>query len=165
MLVSFFFIYITVLYKLHCVYTVLCVTSLFVITFIYRRGAFLFQHVYHKRNNSHDIQSPNLISQNSAWRTTEATPAGKIRCKSIYRTDRALKIDLHFPYQLYHGYKEYIVDESDALLHHYRADPMETFRKHPEKFTYIWDDYMKMYGDELKQNYEKIINQLEKSIN
>ena len=106
-------------------------------------GAFLFQHAYFRRNVT--TEHPPLVTQSSFWRTDQVTPPGKIRCKSMYEADKAISIDLHFPYLLVPGAKELILDPKDGMLHHYRPYPMETFAKHPERYTFIEDRYMETY--------------------
>lgn len=123
-----------------------------------RFGAFLFQHAYFRRNNTGE--SPYLITQQSLWRTDEVTPPGKIRCKSMYKSSKTIKIDLHFPYELVQGAEEYILPPEEGILHHYRQDPMETFRKNPEKFTFIEDSYMHKYRDQLQNRVRDVIKSI-----
>ena len=125
------------------------------------RGIFMFQHAYHKRNKTEGLPEPVLITQTSLWRTDKVIPEGKIRCKSLYRTERALKLDLHFAYQMHPGVKEYMVPETEAMLHHYRVEPMETFKKYPERYNYMFDEFMYKYGDELKRRYLKTLHDFE----
>ena len=113
-------------------------------------GAYLFQHYYHRRNLTEQAKYElPLISQTSFWRTDVVTPPGKIRCKSMYRAEQAVSIDLHFPYLLVEGAKEYILDPEEGALHHYRAYPMESFMKHPQNYRYVEDRHMEMYKEEL----------------
>ncbi|ELT87907.1 hypothetical protein CAPTEDRAFT_217302 [Capitella teleta] len=119
------------------------------------RGAYLFQHAYFRRNHT-SSEDPYLITQQSLWRTSEVTPPGKIRCKSMYKASKAIKIDLHFPYELIAGSEEYILPPAEGMLHHYRQEPMETFRKHPERFTFIEDEFMKKHEHALKERVNKV---------
>ncbi len=118
-----------------------------------RYGAYLFQHVYFRRNNTGE--QPYLITQQSTWRTDKPDPPGKIRCKSMYDSDKAISLDLHFPYEMVQGAHEYILDPHEGLLHHYRISPMETFRKHPERYHFIEDRHMHRYKERLTQAYEE----------
>ena len=122
------------------------------------RGIYMFQHAYFRRNYTGD--EPYLMTQQSLWRTDEVTPKGKVRCKSMYKAEKAVSIDLHYHYVLVAGTEEYMVPPEEGILHHYRKDPMETFRKYPERFTYIEDTYMSQYGEALmeavKQRIEKV---------
>ena len=115
-------------------------------------GVYMFQHVYFRRNTS--TEDPYLITESSFWRTDEVTPPGKIRCKSMYRADNAISIDLHFPYLLMPDAVEYLMPPETALLHHYREDPMESFYKHPERYHYIEDRHMEKYKTRLVQAFE-----------
>jgi hypothetical protein len=124
------------------------------------RGAFLFQHAYFRRNRTSD-EEPYLITQQSRWRTDEVTPPGKIRCKSMYRASKVLKIDLHFPYQMVVGAEEYILPPDTGFLHHYRKQPMETFQKYPERFRFIEDSFMQRFGPQLKEKVQKVRNRLD----
>ena len=89
-------------------------------------------------------------------------PAGKIRCKSMYKAELSLKIDLHFAYQMHPDAKEYMVPETEAMLHHYRVEPMESFRRFPERYNYIADTFMFKYGTELKKRYLERVNAFER---
>ena len=122
------------------------------------RGIYMFQHAYFRRNNTGEM--PYLITQQSRWRTDRVVPAGKIRCKSMYNTDRAVSVDLHYHYILIPGTQEHMLPPDVAMLHHYRSTPMESFRKEPKKFTFIEDDYMSVYGDELKKRVTNVISRM-----
>lgn len=113
-------------------------------------GAYLFQHAYFRRNTTGEL--PYLITQQSLWRTDVVTPPGKIRCKTMYRASKTIKADIHFPYKLVDTAEEYLLPPEDAMLHHYRSDPMETFRKHPEQFRFIEDRHMNRYKDRLRRS-------------
>lgn len=115
------------------------------------RGAYLFQHHYFRRNTS-DVQ-PYLITQSSFWTTPAPEPPGKIRSKAMYEASKAISLDLHSPYLLVRGATEYILDPSEGVLHHYREDPMETFRRYPERFTFVEDRHMTKYNRELIKAY------------
>ena len=122
----------------------------------------MFQHAYHKRNHTEGLPEPILITQTSMWRTDTVTPSGKIRCKSMYRAERALKIDLHFAYEMYPAAEEYMISETEAMLHHYRSEPMESFRKYPERYNYIFDDFMVKFSGKLKKQFIKTVGDFEK---
>ena len=123
------------------------------------RGAFMFQHVYFRRNWD-TTEDPALISQSSFFRTDEVTPAGRIRAKSIYEATKTKKIDLHFPYEMVEGYEEYLVPPEEGLLHHYRSYPMESFVKHPENYNFIEDRYLEQYKDKLVKAYKERIRSI-----
>lgn len=112
-------------------------------------GAYLFQHAYFRRNRTGEL--PYLITQQSLWRTDVVTPPGKIRCKTMYHASNTIKADIHFPYKLVDTAEEYLLPPEVAMLHHYRVDPMESFREHPEKFRFIEDKHMNKYKDRLKR--------------
>ena len=119
-------------------------------------GAFLFQHAYFRRNyTEQSVQAHRLITQSSFWRTDKVLPPGKIRCKSMYKAKLAVSIDLHFPYSLVPGAREYILDPEEGILHHYRAYPMESFIKHPENYLFIEDRHMELYKEDLERRFEK----------
>jgi hypothetical protein len=124
-----------------------------------KRGIFMFQHAYFRRNNTG--QTPYLITQQSLWRTDRVFPEGKIRCKSMYNTTLALSIDLHYHYDLLPGAEEYLLPPDEGMLHHYRSTPMETFHKYPERFTFIEDDHMHKYGAELKRRVSNAIKRMQ----
>lgn len=121
-------------------------------------GAYLFQHAYFRRNSTGE--KPYLISQQSRWRTDVVTPPGKIRCKSMYVASRAIKADVHFPYALVEKFEEYVVPPEVAMLHHYRPEPMENFRKHPEQYRFIEDTHMDRYKKALKRIVLKRLDDL-----
>ncbi len=123
-----------------------------------RYGAYLFQHVYFRRNNTGE--EPYLITQQSTWRTDKPQPPGKIRCKSMYDSEKAISLDLHFPYEMIKDAEEYILDSHEGLLHHYRPSPMESFRKNPERYTYIEDVYMHRYKVRLTEAYKQRVESL-----
>ena len=122
------------------------------------RGAFLFQHAYFRRN--YTGEEPYFVTQQSLWRTPDVVPPGKIRCKSMYKVDKTVKIDLHFPYQLVPGATEYILPPEEGMLHHYRFEPMETFRKNPERYTFIEDTFMIRFRERLRENVQRVMRQL-----
>ncbi len=121
-------------------------------------GAYLFQHVYFRRNNTGE--KPYLITQQSTWRNDKPHPPGKIRCKSMYESEKAISLDLHFPYEMIKGAQEYILDPDEGLLHHYRISPLTSFRKNPERFTYIEDVYMHRYKKRLTEAYKHRLERL-----
>ncbi len=121
-------------------------------------GAYLFQHIYFRRNNTGE--KPYLITQQSTWRNDKPHPPGKIRCKSMYDSDKAISLDLHFPYEMIKGVQEYILDPDEGLLHHYRILPLTTFRKNPERFTFIEDLYMHRYKKRLTKAYKDRLESL-----
>ena len=116
-------------------------------------GVYMFQHSYFRRNMSAD--DPYLITQSSFWTTDVVTPPAKIRCKSMYRADKAITVDLHFPYKLVRGAAEYMMPPAEGMLHHYRPYPMETFAKHPERFRYIEDRYIERYKNALVKAFTR----------
>ena len=117
-------------------------------------GAYLFQHAYFRRNVTDNRNaSLSLITQTSFWRTDVLTPPGKIRSKSMYEAKKTVSIDLHFPYLLVPGAKEYILQGEEGMLHHYRMSPMETFAKKPQNYRYIEDRYLEKFKEELVQNF------------
>ena len=123
-------------------------------------GAYLFQHAYFRRNYTlQEKEKQELISQSSFWRTDVVIPAGKIRSKAMYDADLAISLDLHSPYQLTSGAKEYIVDPSEGMLHHYRSYPMESFAKYPERYNYIEDRYMEWMAKALDEAYKRRVMQ------
>jgi len=124
------------------------------------RGAFLFQHAYFRRNYSLPAD-PYLITQTSFWRTDELVPPGKIRCKSMYKSALAVKLDLHFPYELYPGAQEHILPGEEGILHHYRKEPMETFYKYPERYNYIEDKFMQKFKRHLTNVYRFRLREIE----
>lgn len=115
-------------------------------------GVYLFQHAYFRRNNNNTGEEPYLITQQSLWRTDVVTPPGKIRCKAMYVAAKTIKADIHFPYQLVNKETEMIVEPEVAMLHHYRIEPMESFRKNPEQFHFIEDERMLTFGNRLKRS-------------
>lgn len=121
-------------------------------------GAYLFQHAYFRRNTTGE--KPYLITQQSLWRTDIVTPPGKIRCKSLYVASSTIKADIHFPYSLLEKHEEYVVPPEVAILHHYRQDPMENFRKNPEKYNFIEDKHMNRYKNELTRRVLKRLDDL-----
>ena len=122
-------------------------------------GAFLLQHAYFRRNNS--IKSePNLMTQNSVWRTSNVYPEGKIRCKSIYLAQRSLAVDIHFPYSLIPGFEEVIIKPETAILHHYRETPMSNFNKQKD-LKFKEDNSLLRYGKNLKRRTSKVIKIIE----
>ncbi|KAI0218077.1 hypothetical protein LSAT2_030187 [Lamellibrachia satsuma] len=116
-------------------------------------GVYLFQHSYFRRNTSKE--DPYLITQSSFWTTDEVTPPAKIRCKSMYQADKAIAIDLHFPYKLVAGAAEHMMPPAEGMLHHYRPYPMESFAKHPERYRYIEDRYMERYSGALVKAFKR----------
>ncbi|KAI0218075.1 hypothetical protein LSAT2_030185 [Lamellibrachia satsuma] len=122
-------------------------------------GVYMFQHAYFRRNTSKE--DPYLITQSSFWRTDEVTPPEKIRCKSMYRADNAVSIDLHFPYLLMPDASEYLMPPEIGMLHHYRVDPMESFYKHPERYHYIEDRHMEKYKKRLVRAFNARIKAIE----
>ena len=76
--------------------------------------------------------------------------------QTLYDADLSLKANIHGPYKLVDGAKELVVDPADGMLHHYRVDEMETFRKHPEKFNFIEDRYLlRLVGKRLTSNVNR----------
>ena len=122
------------------------------------RGAFLFQHNYFRRNTS-DTQ-PYLITQSSFWTTPAPEPPAKIRSKAMYEASKAISLDLHSPYQLVRGAEEYLLSPSDGLLHHYRKDPMETFRRYPERFMFVEDRYMTKFNETLLRAFKARVSKI-----
>ena len=116
-------------------------------------GVYMFQHSYFRRNTS--TEDPYLITQSSFWTTDEVTPPAKIRCKSMYQADKAIAIDLHFPYKLVAGAEEYMMDPAVGMLHHYRPYPMENFAKWPERYRFIEDRYMEKYKNKLIKAFKR----------
>lgn len=111
-------------------------------------GAYLFQHAYFRRNSSREEE---LISQTSFWRTDVVTPAGKVRSKAMYLAEATVSIDIHSPYLLIEGSREYILEPEEGMLHHYRAAPMESFIKRPQNYRFIEDRYMEQYKAQLTE--------------
>ena len=118
-------------------------------------GEFLFQHAYFRRNVSRD--EPPLVTQSSFWRTDVVTPPGRVRSKAMYVAERAVSIDLHYAYTLLPGAASYVLAPEEGMLHHYRRDPMESFYKHPERYTYIEDRYMQQYKTRLVDAYQAMV--------
>lgn len=116
-------------------------------------GAYLFQHTYFRRNSTGE--KPYLITQQSLWRTDVVAPPGKIRCKTVYAASKAVKANIHFPYSLAEGFDEYLVPPEVAVLHHYRPEPMESFRNHPEQFRFVEDKLMRRYNKQLTARVRK----------
>ena len=124
-------------------------------------GAYLFQHAYFRRNYTlQEKEKQELISQSSFWRTDVVIPAGKIRSKAMYVADLAISLDLHSPYELTPGAKEYIVDPSEGMLYHYRSYPMESFAKYPKRYNYIEHRYMEWMKQKLMEAYQKKVLQI-----
>ena len=124
-------------------------------------GLYMFQHFYFRRNDTDKV--PYFVTQNSFWRTDTVYPAGKIRCKSMYNGQLAVKIDVHYHYELVTGAEPYMVDPSEGVLHHYRNQPMETFRKYPERFTFVEDKHMSFYEERLEDGYRHRLAKLDTS--
>ncbi len=120
-----------------------------------RYGAYLFQHVYFRRNNTGE--QPYLITQQSKWRTDKPQPPGKIRCKAMYNSDHAIAVDVHIPYELVYESVEHMLSAEKGLLHHYRQSPSESFAKHPNRYRFIEDDYMLLYKDNLTRRYTEAL--------
>ena len=126
-------------------------------------GVYLFQHAYFRRNYTlQEKDQQELISQSSFWRTDVVIPAGKIRSKAMYDADLAISLDLHSPYALTSEAKEYIVDPSEGMLHHYRSYPMESFVKYPDRYHFIEDRYMEWMKERLTKHFDEKINYLRK---
>lgn len=125
-------------------------------------GAYIFQHYYFRRNTTNAHQNPyNLITQGSLYRIKTVYPAGKIRSKSIYNMDNVVSIDVHSHFKLIPGSQEYVISPEVGVLHHYRKDPSETFRKYPENFEYVEDRYMvEHYGDRLTERFLTVKHKL-----
>lgn len=115
-------------------------------------GVYMFQHLYFRRNET-EAGEISLITQTSFWRTQDVTPPGKIRCKSMYRADQVISIDLHCHYQLLLGSQEYMLSPEERVLHHYRNTPMQSFRNptDPAKKNFVEDRHMEKYGEQLKK--------------
>ena len=124
-------------------------------------GAYLFQHAYFRRNYTLQVKEE-LISQSSFWRTDVVVPAGKIRSKAMYDADLAISLDVHSPYQLTSSAKEYIVEPSEGMLHHYRPTPMENFRKNPQDYRFIEDKYLEWMKKDLSEAYHRKVSQIKK---
>ena len=128
-------------------------------------GVYLFQHTYFRRNYTlQKEEHQDLISQSSFWRTDKVVPAGKIRSKAMYDADLAISLDLHSPYEMTSGAKEYIVEPSEGMLHHYRSYPMESFAKYPERYHYVEDKYMEWAGKQLDEAYKRKVKQVKKLV-
>ena len=125
-------------------------------------GAYLFQHAYFRRNTTDTTAKPYLTTQQSLWRTDVVTPPGKIRCKSLYLAEKALKANIHYPYQLVPGAREHIVDPDVGMLHHYRKDPMESFAKNPNDYRFIEDRYMRKFNEKLTEAVSRRIDEVER---
>ncbi len=123
-----------------------------------RYGAYLFQHVYFRRNNTGE--RPYLITHQSKWRTDKPQPPGKIRCKAMYDSENAISIDIHFPYELVYPAREYLLPAKIGLLHHYRATPTESFAKDPQRYQYVEDDYMLLYQENLTMRYINALSRI-----
>ena len=119
---------------------------------------YMFQHSYFRRNTS-DIE-PYSIAMSSQWTTKQVFPAGKVRCKSMYNALLTYSVDVHYHYTLLRGTQEHMVDPSDALLHHYRISPMESFRKDPS-IEFIQDKYLEEeIGDKFWPDFKACIEQI-----
>ena len=112
------------------------------------RGAFLFQHVYFRRNHTLKMD-PQLISQTSYYRTIKVFPPGRIRCKTLYKAESSLKLDVHSSYQLLRGVHEYILSPEEGLLHHYRPQPFSSAHEKPEYNNFMEDRFMEKYKERL----------------
>ena len=73
----------------------------------------------------------------------------KVRCKSMYRADNAISIDVHIPYLLMPDAVEYLMPPETALLHHYRASRLSAFEEHSECYQFIEDRHMEKYKKRL----------------
>ncbi len=118
---------------------------------------FSFQHYYYRRNRTlmQDL-GEDLITQTSFFRTDQVDPPGKIRCKTMYKAGEGLSLDLHFPYQTRSGAECCMLDPEVAALHHYRSTPMESFVKHPSRYRYVEDKYMRWMYKRLKPSFESL---------
>ena len=61
-----------------------------------------------------------------------------------------IKVNVHKPSALLPNISEVIVDPEVGMLHHYRAEPMESFIKHPNQYRYVQDSIMLRYSDALE---------------
>ena len=122
------------------------------------RGAFSFQHFHFKEKNKGDQikMNPHLISQTAVHRTDKSYPAGKIRCKTIYKSSKAIKLDIHYAYELVSSAESYLVDPREGMLHHYRKTPMSTMRDE-SKFNYIRDIYAQNWKKNLLDRVTKVL--------
>ena len=84
------------------------------------------------------------MTSGSLYTTRRSYPAGRVRCKSLYDTDLAVKLDLHYAYTTVPGSREMMLAEGDALLHHYRQTRMSAMsdEDQPGKYEYARDDFM-----------------------
>lgn len=119
-------------------------------------GIYMFQHAYFRRNTSSVMD---YISLSSFWRTPEVFPAGNIRCKSMYDGVQAVAVDIHYHYELIPGSKPHMIPQGLAMLHHYRPEPMETFRKNPD-IEFIEDRYMERYKGRLLSAINKRVGKM-----
>ena len=110
----------------------------------------LFAYSYFRRNKT-SVGYPSLITAGSLYTTAESYPAGRIRCKSLYNTDYAVKLDLHFAYAVLPGTHEYMLSPLDGVLHHYRATRMSAMLDvdTPPLYSYVRDDFMTRYSSRL----------------
>ena len=88
----------------------------------------------------------------------------KVRCKSMYRADNAISINVHIPYLLMPDAVEYLMPPETAMLHHYRAEQTESFEKHPECYQFIEDRHMEKYKKRLVRAFQarkRAVNRME----
>jgi hypothetical protein len=122
------------------------------------RGAYLFQHAYFLSKQPKSSK-PRLLTQAVFSRPNEVYPPGKIRCKSIYEMEKTVQVNIHFPYALLPGFKEYIVPSEEAILHHYRNEVMQIFYDGTKTFTYIEDTYMINYSNRIRKAFAHRLRQ------
>jgi hypothetical protein len=119
-------------------------------------AVYMFQHFYFRRNETE--VKPYFITQNSFWRTETVYPAGKIRCKSMYNAKKTISVDLHYHYQIVPDSIEYLVEPNEAVLHHYRHEPMEVFNK--KNFSFVEDKMMEIYKKNLSRAYDLVVSRI-----
>ncbi|CAH1773305.1 unnamed protein product [Owenia fusiformis] len=117
-------------------------------------GAYLFQHVYFGRNRAVQSKEPFFMTQTSFKRPSEPLPPGKIRCKAMYKVEAAYSIDIHFPYKLWAGYTERIIDPKLALLHHYRIGPMNFPSAKGKHIDIVEDKTMTAFANKIKSAFD-----------